>query len=84
MELETKICKTCQEEKIIGDYKPHRKVCRKCDSKMNYEKYKMKFKEYYIQDQEKRIEYQKEYRKKLSENKPKLKVGRPRTVNVDI
>jgi hypothetical protein len=81
--MESKICKTCQVEKTLPEFKPHRRVCRKCDSKMNYEKYKDLFKEYYVKDQIKRLEYQKVYRKKISEGKPKLKVGRPRTVNVD-
>ena len=78
----TKICKICSEEKTVEKFKKYRKVCRICDSKANYEKYKDKFKEYYIKDQEQRIEYQKLYRKKISEGKPKLKAGRPRTVNV--
>jgi len=80
--MESKICKTCQVEKTIPEFKPHCRVCRKCDIKLNYEKYKHLFKEYYVKDQEKRIEYQEEYRKKNSEGREKKPLGRPRTINV--
>jgi len=63
--MESKICKTCQVEKTLPEFKPHRRVCRECASKLNYEKYKNLFKEYIVKDQEKGIEYQKVYWKKF-------------------
>jgi len=73
-----KTCKICAVEKQTDEFKPHRKVCRKCDSKMNYENYKTKFQEYYIINHEKRIQYQKEYREKKNINK--IKRGRPKKI----
>ena len=84
MDLLLKICKVCEAEKISLDFKKYRRVCRKCDSKINYEAYKDKFKEYYIKDQAHRIEYQREYLKKKKENTIRNPVGRPKTVKVEI
>ena len=80
----TKICKTCNIEKTIPEFKKSRRHCRKCDSKMNYEKYKDKFKIYYANDQEHRCEYQKQYGKLKRESMPAKKRGRPRKINVII
>ena len=80
--MESKNCKICFTEKKNMEFKPHRKVCRKCDSKMNYEKYKDKFKEYYIKDKIKELNIKRNIEKKISDGKPKNKIGRPRSINV--
>jgi hypothetical protein len=81
MDTLLKICKICLIEKTFNEYKPHRKVCRRCDSKINYNNYKNKFHEYYILNQDKRIQYQKEYREKKNVNN--IKRGRPKKI-IDI
>ena len=83
MDILIKTCKVCEVEKLgLTEFKKFRKVCRICDSKMNYNAYKDKFKEYYIKDQEKRLIYQKEYHLKKNGRKT-MKIGRPRTINVE-
>jgi len=42
-----KVCKVCNVEKIVSDFRGCNRTCKKCISKYNYNKYKDKFKEYY-------------------------------------
>ena len=61
----------------------NRKVCKKCVSKINNEKYKDLIKQYYVKHQEEIIQRSKDYHNKKIELQggPKKK-GRPRIINV--
>lgn len=82
------ICKNCLQEKDKDtDFKPKRRVCRKCISKQDSIRYKHIIQKYYINHQDeickRNLDYY--YKKKLeNENEPKpiKKLGRPRKINV--
>ena len=80
MDIVFKICKKCNESKSETEFKPKRRVCKKCIAKENAIKYKDVIKQYYVDNQEKII--QKRHKKKMIEQGPK-KRGRKRIINVD-
>jgi len=84
MDLLLKTCKICGIEKIACDFKKSRRVCRRCDSKMNYAAYKDKFVEYYQKDKAHRSEYQKQYLKTKRESQQAKKRGRPKKLILEI
>lgn len=73
--METKICKRCEQEKNINDYRKRKvnnkiyisNICICCENKANTEYIKNR---YYKNNKDKILEYQKKYRE---ENKEKLK-----------
>jgi len=84
MEINLKICRNCLLEKPDSEYKPKRRVCKKCVSKINGIKYKDIIKEYYVTHQEELIQRSREnYQNKVLLRGGPKKHGRPRTVNVN-
>jgi len=82
-EIVYKFCRECNLNKIETDFRPNRRVCKKCISKTNQIKYKDIVKQYYVTHQEEIIERSKEYQKKKIEKEGRKKLGRPRIINVD-
>lgn len=52
--METKICKYCNEEKNINDFRKNRNKCKKCENNYN--------KEWYLKNKDNKLKYSKEYR----------------------
>lgn len=81
--MNTRICKICNTEKDLNEYRPNCLQCRKCMSKKQNERAKQKnyFKNYYLEHRDKLLEHQKElyknnYKiKRLGDSAP---VGRPK------
>ena len=83
MDIVFKICRTCNESKSEIEFKPKRRVCKKCIAKENAIKYKDVIKQYYVDHQEEIIAKSIErHRKKMIEQGYK-KRGRKRIINVD-
>ena len=78
------ICRTCNIEKDKEtDFRPKRRVCKKCISKNDILKYGHIVKKYYANHQdeicEKNLKY---YYEKIKDKDHPRKIGRPRTINV--
>ena len=84
MEVNYKICRHCLLELPDADFKPKRRVCKKCVSKHNSIKYGPIIKQYYATHQDDLIKRAQEYYKnKVLKNGGPKKHGRPRTINVN-
>ena len=83
MDTVFKICRTCNLSKCESEFRPKRRVCKKCVSKANSIKYKDVVRQYYVNHQEEMIARSMAYHKEKMEKQGYKKRGRKRTINVN-